>query len=171
MIPKKKIVWRLLEPFFKKEEFGKDADKMGIEILMLIRRIRQELPAPRKIIINCAYEDRPGGHGRGDALDFRIPGWDLLAAESFLQGFFRKYDIENLVAFGIYPEWGNGERPGFHIETEHKIRERPRRWGGIYKRNADNSIFLRDGAPVPEYIAYGSSIEKIKKSTGGELRV
>jgi hypothetical protein len=158
------MIWKLLKPYFKRSEKWGDPDKMNLETLFLMFRLRISLPPGWVIIINCGYEDRHGGHGRGDAIDFRIvkigskeARKDFLQAEKMLQEFLDKFDLQDKVALGIYPEWGGGKRPGFHIEIERKDVDHPRRWGARY-------IFEK-GKQKQEYIAYDLSLEEAKKIT------
>jgi hypothetical protein len=162
MDARKEAVWKMIAPVFDKKEFGEEADKINPEILFFIFLLNGELPAGKKIIINGASSY---------SIDFTIPRLNLLAAESLIQRFLRKYELETLVALGICPEWGDGELSGFHIELEDKIKERPRRWGMAYKRNPDGELFLREGKPVEERIAYEVSIERVKKAMGGQPRI
>lgn len=164
------IIWRTINPLFTKEEFGDGWENLRPKIIVPLFHLRESLPDGYKIIINCAYEDRPGGHGKGLAIDFRIVAareTSFSACVGLVESFLRQHDLENFMALGIYPEWGNGERPGFHLEAEEEERERPRRWGAKYKRDTDGELFLRDGMPVQEYIAYDASL----KSIGGAYSV
>jgi len=165
MLKTSKIIWNAIAPFFTPEEFGDGWEELRPEILIPLFRLRLDLPdaGDSKIIINCGYEDRSGGHGKGLAVDFRIilKYGNFYAACGVVESFLKKYGLEHLVALGIYPEWGDGKRPGFHLEAEEIRRESPRRWGARYKRDTDGALFLRDGKAVQEYIAYESCLKNI----------
>jgi hypothetical protein len=159
------MIWQLLSPYFNREEKWGDPDRMNFEILFLLFRLRITLPHGWAIIINCGYEDRPGGHGRADAVDCRIvrigskeARGDFFKAEKLLQDFLDKFDLQDKVALGIYPEWGGGKRPGFHIEIERKDISKPRRWGARY--------IIEDGKQKQKCdIAYDAALENAKKIT------
>lgn len=169
----KDVIWKTIAPEFKVEEFGEGWEKLESEILVLIYGLRRFLPDGARILINCAYEDRKGGHGKGRALDFRIVGMHgYTACINVIEAYLRTKKLENLVAFGIYPEWGVelgdkeriGLRPGFHLEAEEERREQPRRWGARYKKNENGTLFLRDGKPVQEYVTYEAAFKSIKRT-------
>lgn len=158
------MIWKLLKPFFARKEKWGDPDKMQAEILFFIYRLRASLPAGWVVIINCAYEDRSGGHGRGDAIDFRIVKIgskevrkDFFKAEKMLQDFLDKHELQASVALGIYSEWGGGKKPGFHIQTERRNVDKPRRWGAKY--------VYEKGKREQKYIAYDLALENSKKIT------
>jgi|GEM_PF-4902688 len=160
------IIWQTIAPFFNKNEFGEGWENLRPEILVPLFHFRQTLPEGHKIIINCAYEDRPGGHGKGLAIDFRIHNQQINFAShvGLLESFLRRHDLEKHVALGIYPEWGNGQRPGFHLEAEEKPFNSPRRWGAKYERNEKGEPVRQGGQFVQKYIGYAEA----KKLIGGQ---
>ena len=155
------MIWQLIKPYFSRKENWGDPNKMNAELLFFLYRFRRTFPQDVYMLINCGYEQREngGGHPEGRAVDCRIVGCHFEVAEEKLRGFIEKYNLKNHVALGVYPEWGDWARPGFHIEVEDEIKSCGRRWGAEYMRNKDGSLFLKRGKVVQKYIAYDLALK------------
>lgn len=102
---------------FKKQEFQPNADKVDLDLVILLDRFRDEIGAP--VVIHCAYEttghSKNSQHAKGKAADLHVKGVSLLEA----------FDAAEKIGFtgiGVYPHWNN---PGLHLD----IRDRkPIRW-------------------------------------------
>jgi hypothetical protein len=123
--------------YFKREEFG-DPDKIVDELVFALDDLREWLGKP--IHIHCAWEDRPGYHGTGEAADIHIEGLSLIdqwiAVERFSQ----------FNGIGLYPHWNN---PGLHVDVRgrHKIKSTHARWGAkSYK--GDNGKWVNTYVPL-----------------------
>ncbi len=154
------IIWKTIAPTLTPDDFGEGWEELRPEILIPAAHFASTLPDGHKIII-------AGGHHAADgmAVHFRISSRNSLftAHIGLVESFLRRHDLENLMAIGIYPEWDKGNHPGFHFEAERERRDVPRRWGGRYKRNEDGTLFLREGQPVEERVAWETAL----KTAGG----
>lgn len=156
------MIWNLLTHYFSPKEKWGNPDKMKPELLFCLWKLRRHLERSAllddpRIIINCGYEERKtgGGHPDGRAVDFHVSGLNFLKAEALILDFMEELNLENWIALGIYPEWGDWKRPGFHLEIEKEKREKPRRWGAYYERNDEGRCLLGENGQVTQkYIAY-----------------
>lgn len=149
-------VWELVKPYFNPKENWGNHSKINPVLLWILWEFRKSFPDGGFLNINCGYEERDtgGGHPEGRAVDFWVKGIDFEVIEEKLQQFLISLNLENWVALGVYPEWGGGKRPGFHLEIENERRDKPRRWGARYKENGNQ-----------EYIAYDLAMANYKRQT------
>ncbi len=160
------MIWELLKPYFSRNEKWGDPDKMSPVLLFFLFEFRRTFPDGAYMKINCGWDERTtgGGHPDGRAADVHIVGVSFLAVEARLQSFIKKKGLEKHIALGIYPEWGGGKRPGFHIEVEKEERSKPRRWGAKYKRDRSQAIIFKNGNACQEYTSYSIALNKVKEN-------
>ena len=158
------MIWKLLKPYFSRKEKWGDPDKINPTLLFFLFEFRKTFPDGVYMNINCGWEERPtgGGHPDGRAVDVHISGSPFLVVEEKLQEFIGQEGVKNWIALGIYPEWGNFKRPGFHIEIEKKERKKPRSWGAKYVRKENGEIVFENGIPLQDYAAYALSLQEVR---------
>lgn len=109
--------------YFKKEEWGKDPDKVTWKLVVAIDALRSKLGVP--IHIHCAWDQKGHAansqHYLGNAVDLHIN-------EKFtpLEEYRMILTLGCVGGVGWYPDWK--PRPGWHID----IRDTPTRW---YQKN------------------------------------
>jgi uncharacterized protein YcbK (DUF882 family) len=110
------MIWRILDYFDKDDSWG-DANKMDPMLLILMEKIRCNLPQGCGIKIHCGYKingrENNSLHYQGKAADFHVIGIDFLTAESLIIDYLYRRRLIDFVGFGIYPDW---EDPGFHLD-------------------------------------------------------
>ena len=155
------MIWELIKPYFSRKEKWGNPDKMSPELLTFLYLFRKTFTEGVYMLINCGYEQRKngGGHPDGRAVDCRIVRCPFEVAEEKLREFIQKYNLEKYIALGVYPEWGEWRRPGFHIEIEKSKQSHPRRWGATYARDADGSFLFKDKKLIQKYIDYDLALK------------
>ena len=103
--------WKHCIPFFTAEECGEDMD---MAFMIKVKALRIILDTP--MIVICGYDERPGFHGLGRALDF----WTKDSPRKTMRVIDRTAMFNGL---GFYP-WG--AHLSFHIDD--RPPERYQRW-------------------------------------------
>ena len=134
-------IWRLLDNFTEKENWGVP-EKMNPVLLLLLDKLRDKVGHVFRI--NCGYSAErhasKSQHYLGNAVDFVIVGVPFVQASRLLQDALLELGVADEVGLGCYPFWNT---PGFHID----IRGERARWG----RNAKGEYIGYDCA-VKEYL-------------------
>ena len=120
------MIWKILEPYFSKNENWGNPEKLNGFLLLLLYQIRLEVS--NKIIIHNAYAEnghtKNSQHYIGNAVDFHVQGIQFGEAIRLVHKTLKGLQIENKVGLGIYPQWVN---PGFHLD----VRGYKARWSKI----------------------------------------
>ena len=117
--------------YFKKTEFGADADKMSAQLIYALDHLRHICGRP--IRVNSAYRaiDPGSTHSAGLAADIVIS--DLSLIDQYLLA--EKTGLFS--GIGLYPYWG---KPGLHLDVRKlKKLELGKRW---IRDNKNNYIAL-----------------------------
>lgn len=130
------MIWRIIENFSPKENWG-DPNKMSGTLLLTLDAVRRFYDHP--FVIHCGFattgHSEASFHYKGEASDFDIkePGVSFHTQIIKFLHILDGLQLSGSVGLGIYPQWNN---PGFHLD----VRGESARWGYL---NGDYCSFGR----------------------------